>query len=230
MKTVDTDQKALVLLSGGQDSMTCLYWSRQQFSTLEALFFHYEQRHHLEYDSASRVATDLQIPLHELHVPAFSEIGGSAMIEDIDITETEAGLPNTFVPGRNIVFLTLAASLAYTRGIGNIVIGVNQMDYSGYPDCRSDFILSMQDSLRLGLDFHLRLHTPLSSLDKAGIWALADDLGVFDIIVQQSHTCYLGDRRQFNPWGYGCGSCPACRLRADGYKRYLERKNGKVVL
>jgi len=215
---------ALVLFSGGQDSTTCLYWSKKNFASVEALFFHYEQRHSVEYQSVKYICLKEGIALHELHIPAFKEIGGSAMIEKIDIESGKNNMPNTFVPGRNIVFLTLAASLAYSRGMHDIVIGVNDSDYSGYPDCREDFIISMQRSLELGLDRALRIHTPLQSLDKAGIWELSDKLGVMDLVIEHSHTCYIGDHSTLHPWGYGCGKCPACILRKNGFESYINNK------
>jgi len=215
---------ALLLFSGGQDSTTCLYWAKRTFTRVEALFFHYGQRHRIEYDSVLNLTKMENIPLHELQVPAFKQIGGSAMIEERRI-ETGAGdLPNTFVLGRNIVFLGLAASLAYKRGINDLVTGVNDADYSGYPDCRSDFIASMQESLSRGLDYAIRIHAPLQKLDKAGIWALSEELGVLDNIVEYSHTCYLGERGIRHIWGYGCGECPACRLRKQGYERFVGKK------
>lgn len=217
-------QSALLLFSGGQDSSTCLYWAKKHFLHLEAVFFHYEQRHGIEYDSASLIAKKENITMHELHVPAFKEIGGTAMIDKIKIKSGKNDLPNTFVPGRNIVFLSLAASLAYKRDISNLVTGVNDADYSGYPDCRSDFIASMQESLSRGLDYTLRIHAPLQNRSKADIWALSDELGVLDTIVEYSHTCYLGERGKRHDWGYGCGKCPACLLRKKGYERFISSK------
>ncbi|MDZ7821631.1 MAG: 7-cyano-7-deazaguanine synthase QueC [Candidatus Marinimicrobia bacterium] len=218
------DLPALLLFSGGQDSTTCLYWAKERFQRVEAVFFHYAQRHGVEYRSARHLAEMNKIPLHELHVPAFREIGGTAMIGTQAIELRENGVPNTFVPGRNIVFLSLAASLAYRRGIRDLVAGVNDADYSGYPDCRKDFVASMQESLNRGLDFPLRIHAPLQSLDKADIWKLSDALGVMDIVAEHSHTCYAGDHRTRHPWGYGCGSCPACLLRKKGYESYITEK------
>ncbi|MCK4812737.1 MAG: 7-cyano-7-deazaguanine synthase QueC [Candidatus Marinimicrobia bacterium] len=214
----------LVLFSGGQDSTTCLFWAKKQFSTVEAVFFHYEQRHKIEYLSAINIIKQENMHLHELHVPAFKEIGGTAMIDEITIETGADNIPNTFVPGRNIVFLTLAASLAYKRNIHDIVIGVNDSDYSGYPDCRHDFISSIQESLSRGLDYEIRIHTPLQSMNKAGIWALSDELGVIDTVIKYSHTCYLGDHHTLNPWGYGCGTCPACLLRKNGFEAYRSLK------
>ena len=216
--------KALVLLSGGQDSVTCLYKIKQEFAETEAVFFHYEQRHHLEFESAKKICKMSGTHLHELTLPAFREIGGTAMIDNIEIKDNESGIPNTFVPGRNIVFLTLAASLAYSRDIQDIVIGVNETDYSGYPDCRRDFISSMMDTLSLGLDMKLTIHTPLSSLSKADIWNLAYDLKIGDIIINHTHTCYKGDRSHFHEWGYGCDDCPACQLRKQGYETSKNKK------
>lgn len=214
----------LLLFSGGQDSTTCLYWAKKHFSCVEALFFHYEQRHRIEYESAVRIAGQENIPLHELHVPAFKEIGGTAMIDAVQIKQGADNLPNTFVPGRNIVFLSLAASLAYKRGIHDLVTGVSDTDYSGYPDCHSDFIAAMEKSLNRGLDYTLRIHAPLQKLDKAGIWALSDELGVLNTIVEHTHTCYLGERGERHEWGYGCGKCPACILRKKGYESFTDKK------
>ncbi|MDD3095121.1 MAG: 7-cyano-7-deazaguanine synthase QueC [Candidatus Neomarinimicrobiota bacterium] len=214
---------ALLLFSGGQDSTTCLYWAKSQFSSVEAVFFHYEQRHRIEYESARKLAEMEKVHLHELQVPAFRQIGGSAMIEERRIETGANDLPNTFVPGRNIVFLGLAGSLAYKRGIHDLVTGVNDADYSGYPDCRSDFIAAMQESLSKGLDYPIHIHAPLQKLDKSGIWALSQELGVLEKVVEFSHTCYLGERGTRHPWGYGCGKCPACLLRKNGYKRFIDK-------
>ena len=215
------NRTALVLFSGGQDSSTCIYWAKKEFAAVEAVFFHYEQRHMVEYESVKHVTEKEHILLHELHVPAFKEIGGTAMIDHIAIEQGANDLPNTFVPGRNIVFLTLAASLAYKRGIRDIVIGVNDADYSGYPDCRMEFIASMQASLSIGLDYPIQLHAPLQSMSKSEIWALSDRLGVMNEIIKYSHTCYIGDHTTLNPWGYGCGKCPACILRKKGFENFL---------
>lgn len=214
-------KKALVLFSGGQDSTTCIYWASKEFASVEAVFFHYEQRHGVEFENVKYVCEKENIILHELHVPAFKEIGGTAMIEEISIKNGENNLPNTFVPGRNIVFLAFAASLAYKRGIKDIVLGVNDADYSGYPDCHMEFVSSMQDSLSKGLDYDLTIHAPLQSMSKAEIWALSDRLGVIKEIIKHSHTCYLGDHSTLNPWGYGCGECPACILRKKGFEKFL---------
>lgn len=222
--TDNAHDNALLLFSGGQDSTTCLYWAKKHFSRLEAVFFHYEQRHRIEYQSALLIAEKENITLHELHVPAFKEIGGTAMIDAVKIKRGKNNLPNTFVPGRNIVFLSLAASLAYKRGINNLVTGVNDADYSGYPDCRSNFITSMQESLSRGLDYKLRIHAPLQKRSKTEIWALSDELGVLEIITEYSHTCYLGERGKHHDWGYGCGECPACLLRKKGYESYISTK------
>lgn len=218
------DLPALLLFSGGQDSMTCLFWAKKHFQCVKAVFFHYDQRHDVEYQSAVELAEMTAVDMDDLHVPAFREIGGTAMIDKIPIENTEKNIPTTFVPGRNIVFLSLAASLAYKKGIHDIVTGVNDADYSGYPDCRESFIASMQESLSRGLDYSIRIHAPLQSLDKAGIWALSDELGVMDTIIEYSHTCYLGDHHTRHSWGYGCGECPACRLRKNGFERYIAEK------
>jgi len=220
-------EKAIVLLSGGQDSATCLFWAKEKFPLADALFIHYEQRHKIEYQSARNLCQQEKVFLHELSVPAFKEIGGTAMIEEKLITNPEHGIPNTFVPGRNILFLTLAAALGYKLNASNLVIGVNEADYSGYPDCRSDFIRQMEKTLSLGMDFRLTIHTPLQFLDKSQIWELSYQLGVMEHIVKETHTCYIGDHTTLHEWGYGCGTCPACKLRANGYFKFMERQKNK---
>jgi 7-cyano-7-deazaguanine synthase len=159
-------------------------------------------------------------------VPAFRQIGGTAMIEEKEIEMTQEGLPNTFVPGRNIVFLTLAASLAYRLNLDTLVIGVNEEDFSGYPDCRERFIRSIEESLKLGLDYPIRIEAPLQHLSKKKIWALAEELGVTGTIIENTHTCYYGDHTTRHPWGYGCGTCPACLLRKKGFEAFQDMNNG----
>ncbi len=214
--------KSLVLLSGGQDSSTCLFWSLKHAEVTEAVFFNYDQRHKVELDCARSLCRNHDVTLHILDVPAFRQIGGSAMIEETDIEMTKRGVPNTFVPGRNIVFLSLAASLAYRLNCDTLVIGVNEEDFSGYPDCRGQFIRSMEKTLQEGLNFPVRIESPLQHLSKKQIWALAEELGVLETIIKETHTCYHGDHSTLHPWGYGCGLCPACLLRKKGYEAFRD--------
>ena len=223
---------ALVLLSGGQDSTTCLAWALDRFETVETIGFTYGQRHAVEIQCRADILAALKADSHwgprlgEDHlvdVPALSAIGQTAMTSDAKIFIDESGLPTTFVPGRNLVFLTLASAVAYRRGCKNIVTGVCETDYSGYPDCRDDTIKALQVAVNNGLDARFTFHTPLMWVDKAKTWELAQSLGgqaLVDLIIHKSHTCYLGDRSQLHPWGYGYGTCPACDLRANGWKRW----------
>ena len=230
------DDHALVLFSGGQDSATCLAWALDRFAHVETLCFDYGQRHRIELDRrgtlrdglvriapswAGRLGDD-----HTLALDALGQVSETALTRDSAIGFAASGLPNTFVPGRNIVFLTFAAALAYRRGIRHVVGGMCETDYSGYPDCRDDTIKALQVALNLGMERRFVLHTPLMWLDKAQTWALAETLGgrpLVDLIVEDSHTCYLGERGRRHAWGYGCGQCPACRLRADGFLRFMTR-------
>lgn len=216
--------KALVLLSGGQDSSTCLFWSLKNAELTEAVFFNYDQRHKIEWKCAQKICSENHIVLHQLDIPAFRQIGGSAMIEDKFIVTDDSGMPNTFVPGRNIVFLTLAASVIYRRKLNTLIIGVNESDYSGYPDCRHEFIQSMEKTLNLGLDYTVKIEAPLQCLSKKGIWSLSEELGCLQTIIHHTHTCYLGDHKTYHPWGYGCGTCPACLLRKKGFEAFKGEK------
>jgi 7-cyano-7-deazaguanine synthase len=224
---------ALVLFSGGQDSTTCLAWALDRFDRVETIGFDYGQRHRIELDCRSPLRTSLAAISagwaarlgedHTITLAALNEISNTALTRDVAIAIGESGLPNTFVPGRNIVFLTFAAALAYRRGIRHIVGGMCETDYSGYPDCRDDTIKALQIALNLGMDRRFVLHTPLMWIDKAATWGLASALGgeaLVEAIVKFSHTCYLGDRQTLFDWGHGCGDCPACRLRADGYRSF----------
>ncbi|MBA9063594.1 7-cyano-7-deazaguanine synthase QueC [Methylobacterium fujisawaense] len=227
------DRAALVLFSGGQDSATCLAWALDRFDHVETLGFDYGQRHRVELDrrAALRAGTTGLNPDwaprlgadHTLALDALGQVSETALTREAAIGYEASGLPNTFVPGRNLVFLTFAAALAYRRGLRHVVGGMCETDYSGYPDCRDDTIKALQVALNLGMERRFVLHTPLMWLDKAQTWELAETLGgraLVDLIVEESHTCYLGERGQRHPWGYGCGTCPACRLRADGYARF----------
>lgn len=226
-------EKALVLFSGGQDSTTCLAWALERFAAVETLGFFYGQRHAVEMDVRPKIRASLaaQFPRwrdrlgtdHVLNLDLLREIGGTAMTEDRAIAMGAGGLPNTFVPGRNILFLSAAAALAFRRDARHLVGGMCETDYSGYPDCRDDTIKALQVALNLGMDRRFVLHTPLMWIDKAATFALAETLGgkaLVDLILEETVTCYLGDRAHRHDWGYGCGTCPACNLRAKGYARY----------
>jgi len=226
--------RALVLFSGGQDSTVALAWALERFDSVETVGFDYGQRHRVELEcrqvlrdklpTLSSLDADRLGPDHLVDLAALGAISETALTRDTQIAFAETGLPTTFVPGRNLIFLTFAAALAYRRGIKHIVLGVCETDYSGYPDCRDDTIKAMQVALSLGLDRRLVLHTPLMWRDKAQTFALAKALGgeaLLDLVVEDSHSCYLGDRSTRHAWGYGCGRCPACELRANGYAAYL---------
>ena len=227
------EETALVLFSGGQDSATCLAWALSRFARVEVLGFDYGQRHAVELDcrvalidGIKAIDRDWAVRLgdgHTLDIPTLSTISETALTRHVAIEMGEGGLPNTFVPGRNLVFLTFAAALAYRRGIRHIVGGMCETDYSGYPDCRDATIKALQVALNLGMDRQFELHTPLMWRDKADTWALAHELGgtaLVDLIREHSHTCYLGERGERHDWGYGCGQCPACQLRAKGWRQF----------
>lgn len=227
--------KALVLFSGGQDSTTCLAWALDRFALVETVGFDYGQRHAAELaarpkileqvrkgfsDWRAKIGTD-----HLLSLDLLREIGGTALTDDVAIEIGKKGLPTTFVPGRNILFLTAASTLGARRGIHDLVGGMCETDYSGYPDCRAETIEATARAISLGLDEMITIHTPLMQIDKAETWRLAEKLGgraLLDIILEETVTCYRGERGLRHVWGYGCGECPACRLRAGGYARYLE--------
>ncbi len=226
---------ALVLFSGGQDSTTCLAWALSRYDRVETLGFDYGQRHRIEMDCRVQVLKQLreQFPAwstrlgedHVLDLQVLGQLSDSALTNERAIALAESGLPNTFVPGRNLLFLTFAATLAYRRGLKFLVGGMCETDYSGYPDCRDDTLKALQVALSLGMDERLVIETPLMWLDKAQTWSLARDLGgqpLVDLVVEHTHTCYLGERSQRHAWGHGCGHCPACALRAQGYQRYTQ--------
>jgi len=221
---------ALVLFSGGQDSTTCLAWALARYDRVETVAFDYGQRHHVELEARLNVLAALREAYpdwaaklgedHLLPLAVIGQVGGTAMTEARDIEMQANGLPNTFVPGRNLMFLTVAAALGYRRGLDVLVTGVCETDYSGYPDCRDDTIKAQQVALALGLGARVTIDTPLMWIDKAQTWALANELGgadLVDIVIEHSHTCYLGDRGKRHDWGYGCGECPACDLRKKGW-------------
>ena len=226
---------ALVLFSGGQDSTTCLAWALTRFARVETLGFDYGQRHHIELAGRAALRAGLARidpnwaerlgEEHMIGLAALGQISDTALTRQTAIEMGAGGLPNTFVPGRNIVFLTFAAALAYRRGLRHIVGGMCETDYSGYPDCRDDTIKALQVALNLGMDRRFVLHTPLMWIDKAATWRLARELGgaaLVDLIREESHSCYLGERGMRHDWGHGCGDCPACNLRAAGWERYRQ--------
>jgi 7-cyano-7-deazaguanine synthase len=210
-----SETSALVLFSGGQDSATCVAWALNRFDRVETIGFDYGQRHHLSAPWAARLGEDRVLDLTSL-----GGISDTALTTGAAIAFAESGLPNTFVPGRNLLFLTYASAVAYRREIKHLVTGVCETDFSGYPDCRDDTIKALQVALNLGMEKRFVIDTPLMWIDKAQTWALAHSLGgqaLVDLIIEQTHTCYQGDREHHHPWGFGCGSCPACELRAGGY-------------
>lgn len=228
-------RNALVLLSGGQDSTTCLAWALERYAHVETVAFDYRQRHRVELqqrlavrDAITQLRPDWAARLGEDHLLDLAVLGAisSTALTDGRAIEMQAnGLPNTFVPGRNLLFLTLAAALAYRRGLSVLVGGMCETDFSGYPDCRDSTIKSQQVTLTLGLDSPVVIETPLMWLDKAATWSLAKALGgdgLVRLIVEHTHTCYLGERGARHAWGYGCGRCPACELRRNGWSRYLD--------
>jgi 7-cyano-7-deazaguanine synthase len=230
---------ALVLFSGGQDSATCLAWALDRFGRVETLGFSYGQRHAVELECRGRLRDGMATlrpdwaerlgPDHTLSLDALGAVSDTALTRDAAIRMNENGLPNTFVPGRNLLFLTFAAALGYRRGLRHMVGGMCETDYSGYPDCRDDTIKALQVALNLGMDSRFVLHTPLMWLDKAQTWALAEGLGGGDLVSlirDESHSCYLGDRTHRHDWGFGCGTCPACELRAAGWNRFREQAGG----
>jgi 7-cyano-7-deazaguanine synthase len=223
------EDTALVLLSGGQDSSTCLAWALARYRYVETVGFHYGQRHAVEMDCREPVRQALACPAlgidHVVDLTAtIGGLGQTAMTADITIEMDQGGLPNTFVPGRNLLFLTCAAAIAYRRGLRRIVAGMCETDYSGYPDCRDDTLKAMQLALNLGMQRRFVVETPLMWRDKAATWALAAALGgqsLVEVIRERTHTCYLGNRTDRHAWGYGCGTCPACLLRAQGWERWV---------
>lgn len=229
---------ALVLFSGGQDSTTCLAWALDRFTRVETVGFDYGQRHAVELAQRPRLREKLARakavwgdrlgPDHTLDLTSFGAIADTAMTRDVAIAMDANGLPNTFVPGRNLVFLTYAAALAARRGLTAIVGGMCETDFSGYPDCRDDTIKAMQVALNLGMAQRFSIETPLMWLSKADTWALAQALGgptLVELVVEDTHTCYLGERGARHDWGYGCGTCPACALRARGFADWRARRD-----
>ncbi|MBK9078548.1 MAG: 7-cyano-7-deazaguanine synthase QueC [Hyphomicrobium sp.] len=228
-----TVSSALVLFSGGQDSTVCLASALQRYDRVETVGFHYGQRHAVELEARQRVLEALRAKFpqwaaklgddHMLTLPALGAISDTSLTRDTEIQMSASGLPTTFVPGRNLLFFTYAAALGWRRGLSTLVGGMCETDYSGYPDCRNDTLQTLAKALSLGLDASVTIETPLMYIDKAGTWALAHELGgdaLVDLIVEDTHTCYLGDRTHRHAWGYGCGTCPACDLRANGWAQW----------
>ena len=236
MHTDAIHKTALVLFSGGQDSTTCLAQALSKYERVETVAFDYGQRHIVELHARLDVLREIkaQFPQwanklgadHLLDLAVLGQVSDTSLTRDVAFKIESSGLPNTFVPGRNLLFLTLAAALAYRRDLQVLVTGVCETDFSGYPDCRDDTIKAMQLALSLGMDKRFLIETPLMWIDKADTWVLAYLLGgqrLVDLIVEHTHTCYMGDRSRRHAWGYGCGTCPACELRARGYARYSEQ-------
>jgi len=231
------NSSALVLFSGGQDSTVCLAWALNRFGRVETLGFDYGQRHAVELSQRPAVIAAMRRAFpewasklgddHLITLPTLKQLGATAMTDDIAIEMTASGLPNTFVPGRNLLFFTYAAALAYRRGIPTIVGGMCETDYSGYPDCRNETLQTLAKAISLGMDRPLTIETPLMWIDKAATWAMAEALGgapLIALIVADTHSCYLGDRTRDHDWGRGCGTCPACELRANGWEQWQSSK------
>lgn len=226
-------QSALVLFSGGQDSTVCLAWALDRYERVETVGFDYNQRHIVELESRGIIREQIGAetpwwqgrlgPDHIIRMPELGTISETALTRTAAITITAAGLPSTFVPGRNLLFFTYAAALAYRRGIPVLVGGMCETDFSGYPDCRHETLQTLAKAIALGMDTPIAIETPLMWVDKAGTWAMAEKLGgpaLVQLIIEHSHTCYLGNRTRRHSWGYGCGSCPACQLRAKGWDEW----------
>lgn len=233
-------ESALVLFSGGQDSAVCLAWALKTFGRVETVAFDYGQRHRVELDVRQKFLSGLRgaspdgagrlFEDHVLDLAIIPKLGATAMTSDRAIEMGADGLPTTFVPARNLMFFTAAAALGYRRGIRHLVGGMCETDYSGYPDCRDDTLKALQAALSLGLAARVTIHTPLMWLDKAATWGLAEEIGggpLVELIREDTHSCYVGDRSHRRDWGYGCGTCPACGLRATGWTQYLAQKNAR---
>lgn len=216
-------EKAIVVFSGGQDSTTCLFWAKKHFQTVEAVSFDYGQRHRTELTYAKEIAHDLSVRHHILDMTLLNQLAPSALTRKEAIIEKEGEIPSTFVPGRNLIFLSFASILAKQIGAKHIITGVSETDFSGYPDCRNSFIQSLNVTINLAMDDSFVVHTPLMWLDKKETWKLADELGAFQFIREKTVTCYNGIPSE------GCGECPACRLRNNGLNAYLQEKEGERI-
>ena len=226
---------ALVLFSGGQDSTTCLAWALARYAKVETIGFDYGQRHAVELTVRPAILQKIRSLApgwdgklgedHMIDLSLIGKISDTALTRDVAIAMQDNGLPNTFVPGRNLLFMMVAATLAYRRGLDVLVGGMCETDFSGYPDCRDDTMKALQVALNLGMATRLKVETPLMWIDKAQTWELARELGgaaLLELIRAETHTCYLGERGALHDWGYGCGKCPACELRANGYRKFSE--------
>jgi 7-cyano-7-deazaguanine synthase len=229
-----SEEGALVLFSGGQDSTTCLAWALSRYTRVETIGFDYGQRHAIELAVRPTVLQKMRAldpewnkrldEDHMIDLSLISKISDTALTQNVEIAMQENGLPNTFVPGRNLLFMTVAATVAYRRGLTVLVGGMCETDFSGYPDCRDDTMKALQVALNLGMATRLKVETPLMWIDKADTWNMAQDLGgedLLEVVRKETHTCYLGERGALHDWGYGCGSCPACALRARGYQHFV---------
>ena len=225
----------MVLFSGGQDSTVCLAWALNTFSKVHTIGFDYGQRHAVELECRQQVLNNIG-QIHQdwpqrlgddqlIDMPFIKSLGETAMTTETTIKYDASGLPNTFVPGRNVFFFTTAAAVAYRLGVDNLVGGMCETDYSGYPDCRDQSIQQLANALSLSMDSELIIHTPLMWIDKTATWNMADEIGgqaLTELIIEHTHTCYIGDRTTLHPWGYGCNDCPACELRANGYATWQQ--------
>lgn len=237
MPVTISPETALVLFSGGQDSTVCLAWTLERFGRVETVGFDYGQRHLVELSVRTRLREKMSAlngawkarlgDDHLIKLDSLATISETALTRETAIEIAESGLPTTFVPGRNLVFFSFAGALAYRRGARHMVAGMCETDYSGYPDCRDDTVKAIQVALSLGLDKRITIHTPLMWVDKADTFAMAEEIGgkaFLDLVIEDSHSCYLGDRAQRHDWGYGCGACPACKLRAEGFAKFKKRR------
>jgi 7-cyano-7-deazaguanine synthase len=228
-----SSESALVLFSGGQDSTVCLAWALERYPHVETVGFEYGQRHDTEMKARQAVFAALEADFpgwaakrgedHSVDLSVLGQISETALTRDMEIKLSDSGLPNTFVPGRNILFFTYAAAIGYRRGLMHLVGGMCETDYSGYPDCRNETLAALARALKLGTEAPFRIETPLMWRDKAETWSLANALGgpkLVELIIEHSHTCYRGDRDKRHEWGYGCGECPACALRKAGYEKW----------
>ena len=226
-------EKALIMFSGGQDSATCLAWACTHFDYVETVGFDYEQRHMIEMQARETVISEMraQFPQwadkigedHIVDLSALGKISETSLTRDVEITINETGLPSTFVPGRNLIFLNFAAAVGFRRGLTTLIGGMCEADFSGYPDCRKETLDAQMKAISLGMDKPYRLATPLMHVSKAGAWQMARELGgdaLVQLILEHTHTCYMGERGERHSWGYGCGSCPACELRAKGWSEH----------
>lgn len=232
-----SETAALVLFSGGQDSTVCLAWALARYARVETVGFDYGQRHRVELDARQIILERLRREFPEwasrlgpdrvLKLPALGEISETALTRDKEIEIGETGLPSTFVPGRNLLFFTYAAALGWRRGISVLVGGMCETDFSGYPDCRNETLQTLARAISLGIDRPVTIQTPLMYVDKAGTWAMTEELGgapLVELVTEETHTCYVGVRSRRHPWGYGCGHCPACGLRAKGWQEWQEAR------